>query len=161
ARQTAAPSLAHKGVGYGIPGEQVDGNDLAALLAVLGTAVERARGGAGPQLVEAHTYRVQAHTNADDPTRYRDEAEVGAWVARDPLRRLGTFLENRALLTAEQAAALDKDADDVAAAMRAGLSKDAEPDPARLFAHVYQTPTPQLAEQAALVADEISRMVDG
>jgi pyruvate dehydrogenase E1 component alpha subunit len=160
ARQTAAPSLAHKGVGYGVPGEQVDGNDLAALLAVLGTAVERARGGDGPQLVEAHTYRVQAHTNADDATRYRDEEEVGVWVAQDPLRRLGTFLENRALLTAEQAAALDKDADDVAAAMRAGLSEDAEPEPepARLFAHVYQRPTPQLAEQAAFIADELSRM---
>ena len=80
-KQSVAPSLAHKGVGYGIPGERVDGNDVAALLAVLGAAVARARAGEGPQLVEAHTYRMQAHTNADDATRYRHDEEVAAWTA--------------------------------------------------------------------------------
>lgn len=77
-RQTAAPSLAHKAIGYGMPGERVDGNDIAALLAVLGGAVERARSGGGPSLIEAHTYRMQAHTNADDDTRYREREEVQA-----------------------------------------------------------------------------------
>ena len=74
-RQTAAPSLAHKAIGYGMPGERVDGNDLAAVLAVLDAAIERARSGGGPTLVEAHTYRMQAHTNADDDKRYRDDAD--------------------------------------------------------------------------------------
>jgi 2-oxoisovalerate dehydrogenase E1 component alpha subunit len=156
-RQTAAPSLAHKGVGYGIPGERVDGNDMAALLAVLGAAVERARAGGGPQLVEALTYRMQAHTNADDATRYRDDAEVAAWVERDPITRLRTHLRDRGLLSDEQLAGFAAEAERVAAHLRDGLNRDVDPDPADLFAHVYATPTPQLREQAALVADELSR----
>ena len=86
--QSVAPSLAHKAIGYGMPGERVDGNDLAALLAVLANAVERARNGGGPALIEAHTYRMESHTNADDSTRYRSSAEVAEWVPKDPLLRL-------------------------------------------------------------------------
>ena len=157
ARQSVAPSLAHKGIGYGVPGERVDGNDTAALLAVLGTAVDRARAGEGPQLVEAHTYRMQAHTNADDATRYRQDDEVAAWVERDPVTRLEAYLREHDLLDDERLAAFAADAEEVAAAMRVGLSEDVTPDPADLFAHVYAVPTPQLAEQAALVADEVAR----
>ncbi|GAB3936047.1 hypothetical protein GCM10027614_11920 [Micromonospora vulcania] len=91
-RQTAAPSLAYKGVGYGVPSEQVDGNDPVAVLAVLTRAVAHARAGNGPFLVEAHTYRMEPHTNADDATRYRDGAEVDAWRDRDPIARLETYL---------------------------------------------------------------------
>ena len=98
AKQSVAPSLAHKGIGYGVPGERADGNDLAGLLAVLGQAVEKARAGEGPQLVEAHTYRVQAHTNADDATRYREDAEVTPWLDRDPIKRLETYLAAQGLL---------------------------------------------------------------
>ncbi|GAA3194398.1 pyruvate dehydrogenase (acetyl-transferring) E1 component subunit alpha [Dactylosporangium siamense] len=156
-RQTAAPSLAHKGVGYGVPGERVDGNDMAALLAVLGAAVARARAGGGPQLVEALTYRMQAHTNADDATRYRDDAEVAAWVERDPITRLRTHLLDRGLIGPEQLQDFAAEAERVATHLRDGLNRDVEPDPADLFAHVYATPTPQLREQAALVADELSR----
>jgi pyruvate dehydrogenase E1 component alpha subunit len=156
-RQTAAPSLAHKGVGYGVPGERVDGNDMAALLAVLGAAVDRARAGEGPQLVEALTYRMQAHTNADDATRYRDDAEVAAWVERDPITRLTTHLRERGLVGDEELAGFTAEAERVAAHLRDGLNRDVEPDPADLFAHVYATPTPQLREQAALIADELSR----
>ncbi len=157
ARQSVAPSLAHKGIGYGVPGERVDGNDTAALLAVLGTAVDRARAGEGPQLVEAHTYRMQAHTNADDATRYRQDDEVAAWVERDPVTRLEAYLREHDLLDDERLAAFAADAEEVAAAMRVGLSEDVPPDPADLFAHVYAVPTPQLVEQAALVADELAR----
>lgn len=156
-RQTVAPSLAYKGIGYGVPGERVDGNDMAALLAVLGAAVERARAGEGPQLVEGHTYRMQAHTNADDATRYRDDAEVAAWVARDPIVRLETHLRDLGLLTDDQRHDFEEEAERVATRVRDGLNRDVEPDPFELFAHVYATPTPQLAEQAALVADELSR----
>ncbi|WP_438872818.1 thiamine pyrophosphate-dependent enzyme [Paractinoplanes hotanensis] len=152
ARQTAAPSLAHKGVGYGIPGERVDGNDVAALLSVLGEAVARARAGGGPQLVEAHTYRMQAHTNADDATRYRASADVEAWVGRDPVTRLSAYLQ------------IDESdfrarAERVAEHLRDGLNRDIEPDPDQLFAHVYDRPTTQLREQAAQLADELSREV--
>lgn len=157
ARQTAAPSLAHKGIGYGLPGERVDGNDAAALLAVLGAAVARARAGEGPQLVEAHTYRMQAHTNADDASRYRDDAEVAAWVARDPITRLRAYLAERGLVGEEQLAAFGEHAERVAAHLRDGLNRDIDPDPDDLFAHVYATPTPQLRRQAAMVADELSR----
>ena len=157
ARQSAAPSIAHKGIGYGVPGERVDGNDAAALLAVLGAAVDRARSGAGPQLVEAHTYRMQAHTNADDATRYREDAEVAAWVARDPITRLETYLREQGLLTDEQVATFSAEAEAMAAHTRDGLNTDLEPDPNHLFDYVFAERTPQLVEQAALVADELSR----
>jgi len=156
-RQTAAPSLAHKGVGYGVPGEQVDGNDLAALLTVLGDAAARARAGEGPQLVEAHTYRMQAHTNADDATRYRSDEEVAAWVGRDPLVRLETYLRAEGVLDDERAAALAAEAEEVARHTREGINRDVEPDPEDLFRHVYSRLTPQLEEQLALVRDELAR----
>ena len=152
ARQTAAPSLAHKGIGYGIPGQRVDGNDVAALLTVLGDAVARARAGEGPQLVEAHTYRMQAHTNADDATRYRPDADVAAWVERDPITRLTTYLD----LPAADLASFADEAEAVAAHLRDGLNRDVEPDPAQLFADVYAAPTPQLREQQAQLALEVS-----
>lgn len=157
ARQSAAPSLAHKGVGYGIPGEQVDGNDLAALLDVLSTAVERARAGAGPQLVEGHTYRVQAHTNADDATRYRSDDEVAEWAAKDPLVRLEAYLRTEEILDDVRAAAFAEAAEGVAQHTRDGITRDVEPDPDDLFRFVYSTPTPQLQEQLAMVRDELSR----
>lgn len=160
ARQSAAPSLAHKGVGYGVPGERVDGNDLVALMSVLGVAVERARAGGGPQLVEAHTYRMQAHTNADDATRYREDSEVEAWVERDPLRRMEAFLRARGLLDDELAEELKEGADVVAARVREGLNRDVAPRPDDLFDHVYAQRTPQLEEQAAVVADELAREED-
>ena len=157
ARQSVAPSLAHKGVGYGVPGERVDGNDAAALLSVLGAAVARARAGEGPQLVEAHTYRMQAHTNADDATRYRQDAEVQAWVERDPITRLEGYLRGQGLLDDAAVTAYAEQAERLAAHTREGLNRDVEPDPEDLFRHVYAEPTPQLLEQAAQVQDELSR----
>ncbi|GAA1953958.1 thiamine pyrophosphate-dependent enzyme [Nocardioides panacihumi] len=157
ARQSVAPSLAHKGIGYGVPGERVDGNDLAALLRVLGDAVDRARAGEGPQLVEAHTYRMQAHTNADDATRYRQDDEVAGWVAKDPILRLETYLRAVGALDDAQAAAFAEEAERVAQHTRDGLNRDVVPDPEDLFRFVYAQPTPQLEEQLALVHDELSR----
>jgi len=157
ARQSVAPSLAHKGVGYGVPGERVDGNDAAALLAVLGEAVAQARAGGGPRLVEAHTYRIQAHTNADDATRYRQDAEVAAWVARDPLLRLETYLRRDGALTDAVAEQVTADAERVAQHTREGLNTDVPAEHAELFRHIYAEPTPQLREQQALVADELAR----
>ncbi|XVV16323.1 pyruvate dehydrogenase (acetyl-transferring) E1 component subunit alpha [Actinoplanes sp. CA-131856] len=150
-RQTAAPSLAHKGIGYGIKGERVDGNDVAAVLDVLRTAVDKARAGEGPQLVEAHTYRMQAHTNADDATRYRTDDEVAAWVERDPIVRLEKHLRERGLVSDSLLSEMREAAEKTAAHMRDGLNRDVEPNPADLFAHVYATPTTQLQEQGAQV----------
>jgi 2-oxoisovalerate dehydrogenase E1 component alpha subunit len=157
ARQSVAPSLAHKGIGYGIPAERVDGNDVAALLVVLGAAVSRARGGEGPQLVEAHTYRMLAHTNADDAARYRDEEEVAPWIERDPVLRLGTYLRADGALSDDLAAQLAAAAERVAQHTRDGLNIDVPPNHADLFRHVYAEPTPQLLEQQELVVDELAR----
>ncbi|MGD6978992.1 MULTISPECIES: thiamine pyrophosphate-dependent dehydrogenase E1 component subunit alpha [Citricoccus] len=157
ARQTVAPSLAHKAVGYGMAGERVDGNDLVALLAVLERGVRLVRGGAGPLLVEAHTYRIQAHTNADDATRYREDAEVQEWLAKDPVKRMRTYLTDRGLLTEELQSRYEQEAEDIASALREGMNRESTPDPQDLFAHVYSVPTPQLAEQSAMLAEELSR----
>jgi len=157
ARQSAAPSLAHKGIGYGIPGERADGNDLAGLLAVLGQAVEKARAGEGPQLIEAHTYRVQAHTNADDATRYREDAEVAPWLQRDPIERLTTYLEQQGWLDDDVKQRAEAGAVEVAAQLRDGLMPEPSVDPADLFAHLYAEETQQLREQAAFLRDELAR----
>jgi pyruvate dehydrogenase E1 component alpha subunit len=87
-QQTASESIAVKAVAYGFPGVKVDGNDVEAVYAVTSEAVERARSGEGPTLIEAETYRMGAHSSSDDPTRYRNPAEVELWKKRDPLERL-------------------------------------------------------------------------
>ncbi|UUU36531.1 pyruvate dehydrogenase (acetyl-transferring) E1 component subunit alpha [Streptomyces sp. CA-210063] len=160
ARQTAAPALAYKGVGYGVRSEQVDGNDLVAVLAVLTAAVEHARAGHGPFLVEAHTYRMDAHTNADDATRYRDDEEVERWSAADPLSRLEAHLRARGALTDEDVAAVREEAETRAADLRAGMNADTVADPLELFDHVYAEPTPQLREQRALLAAELADLAE-
>src|SRR6478752_291404 len=128
-RQTAAPSLAHKAVGYGMRGRRVDGNDLAALLALLGDAVQEAREGGGPTLVEAVTYRIKPHTNADDATRYRQDSEVAEWVAKDPVSRMKTYLTGRGLLDDHNSARIADQAETVATQLREGLGEDVPVDP--------------------------------
>ena len=156
-RQTAAPSLAHKAVGYGMAGELVDGNDLAALLAVLGRAVRLCREGGGPFLVEADTYRIQSHTNADDATRYREGDEVDEWVQRDPLKRMRTYLRNEGALTDELESEYTADAETVAQSLRDAMGQQPDINPLELFDHVYTVQTPQLAQQRAQLAEELSR----
>ncbi|WP_193598309.1 pyruvate dehydrogenase (acetyl-transferring) E1 component subunit alpha [Microbacterium sp. YJN-G] len=156
-RQTAAPSLAHKAIGYGMPGQRVDGNDVAAVLAVLGEAVERARSGGGPSLIEAHTYRMQAHTNADDDTRYRERDEVKAWVARDPLSRMRAHLLSRGLLDDAAEERLAAGAESIASALRDALNTDADLDPEDLFRFVTADRSTQLEEQWQLLRGEIER----
>jgi len=147
AKQTAAPSLAHKGIGYGIPGELIDGNDAAAVYTTVQAAVERAAGGQGPTLIEALTYRIEAHTNADDATRYRNSDEVAAWLARDPLTRLEAYLRSAGQLDDDGAGRLRAEAEQFAAVLRERMNADVPADPAELFAHVYAEPTAPLREQ--------------
>lgn len=156
-RQTAAPSLAHKAIGYGMPGERVDGNDVAALLSVLGVAVDRARAGGGPTLIEAHTYRMQAHTNADDDTRYREREEVQRWLDRDPLTRVRTYLRTAGVLTDEHETEFARAADAVATELREATGRQLDLDPEELFAHVYTERPPMLESQWQLLHDEITR----
>ena len=102
-KQSAAQTLASRGQGFGVPSRLVDGNDIFAVYDTIQKAVERARSGQGPTLIEAITYRLGAHTTADDPTRYRDLAEVEAWQAKDPIVRYQKFLIKRDLLTEDRA----------------------------------------------------------
>ncbi|WP_330241508.1 pyruvate dehydrogenase (acetyl-transferring) E1 component subunit alpha [Streptomyces sp. NBC_00525] len=153
-RQSAAPSLAHKAVGYGIPGVLVDGNDAAAVYHTVRQAVERARAGGGPTLVEAVTYRMDAHTNADDATRYRDAAEVEFWRRRDPVDRMERHLRERGLLDDADVEHVRREAEEMAAELRARLTDEPMPDALDLFEHVYARRTTQLEEQrAALIAE--------
>ncbi|MFQ5742560.1 MAG: thiamine pyrophosphate-dependent dehydrogenase E1 component subunit alpha [Acidobacteriota bacterium] len=107
ARQTASDSLAIKADAYGMPGVRVDGNDALAVYQASHEAIERARGGGGPSLIEAVTYRLGGHSSSDDPGRYRQEQEVTQWQARDPLPRLRRFLEGAALWDAGREASLE------------------------------------------------------
>ncbi|QMU97555.1 pyruvate dehydrogenase (acetyl-transferring) E1 component subunit alpha [Microbacterium esteraromaticum] len=157
ARQSAAPSLAHKAIGYGMPGQRVDGNDVAAVLAVLDEAVERARSGGGPSLVEAHTYRMQAHTNADDDTRYREREEVQAWIERDPVTRLRANLVARGALSDDDEQRFAEGAEEIAGALRAALNTDADLDPEDLFRFVTAERSTQLDEQWQMLKSEIDR----
>ncbi|MBQ0983169.1 pyruvate dehydrogenase (acetyl-transferring) E1 component subunit alpha [Streptomyces sp. F63] len=155
AKQTAAPSLAHKGVGYGIPGRLVDGNDVAAVHTVLDEAVRRARAGGGPTLVEAVTYRMEAHTNADDATRYREAEEVEVWRAHDPIALLERELREAGHLGDEDVAAAREAAEEMAAGLRARMNEDPVPEPMDLFEHVYARRTTQLREQAEQLRAEL------
>jgi 2-oxoisovalerate dehydrogenase E1 component alpha subunit len=154
-KQTAAPSLAHKAVGYGIPGRLVDGNDAPAVHRVLGEAVERAATGGGPTLVEAITYRIDAHTNADDATRYRDADDLTPWRAHDPLVLLETELRNRGLIDDAAVRALESEAEEMAARLREQMNADPVLDPMSLFDNVYAERTSQLREQAARLRAEL------
>src|SRR5262249_1031964 len=97
-KQTHSRTIAQKALAYGFPGVQVDGNDVLAVYAASLEAVERARAGDGPTLIECVTYRLGVHTTADDPTKYRSEEEVKAWEQKDPLTRFAAYLEKRNLL---------------------------------------------------------------
>ncbi|MFE9404581.1 pyruvate dehydrogenase (acetyl-transferring) E1 component subunit alpha [Streptomyces sp. NPDC006530] len=155
AKQTAAPSLAHKAVGYGMPGRLVDGNDAPAVHQVLGEAVARARRGGGPTLIEAVTYRMEAHTNADDATRYRGSAEVDAWRDHDPIRLLEGELTARGLLDEDGIRAAAEAAETMAAALREQMNAEPSLAPMDLFAEVYAEQSGQLREQAAQLRAEL------
>jgi 2-oxoisovalerate dehydrogenase E1 component alpha subunit len=159
-KQTAAPTLASKGIGYGMPALLIDGNDAAAVYAAVRAAVDRAARGGGPTLIEAVTYRIEPHTNADDDTRYRDRAEVRAWRARDPIARLAACLSARGLLDQEGSARLADEAERLAASVRERMSGDVSVDPGDLFDHVYARPTAALQRQRAALLAEVAEAAE-
>jgi pyruvate dehydrogenase E1 component alpha subunit len=147
-KQTNSRTLAQKALAYGIPGIQVDGNDLLAVYVATREAVDRARAGEGPTLVECVTYRLGVHTTADDPTKYRSAEEVEAWERKDPLTRFARYLEAKGLLPAGLEAELDEEINRAVAAFEALPP----PDPALPLDHVYAEPPPHLAAQRATLA---------
>ncbi|MGH3311729.1 MAG: pyruvate dehydrogenase (acetyl-transferring) E1 component subunit alpha [Streptomyces sp.] len=160
AKQTAAPTLAHKAVGYGMPGRLVDGNDVATTHEVLTDAVERARAGDGPSLVEAVTYRIDAHTNADDATRYRESAEVAAWREHDPVALLERELRERGLLDGAGKRAAAEGAERMAHDLRERMHQEPDRRPMDLFDHVYARRTTQLRQQAEQLRAELDAESD-
>jgi 2-oxoisovalerate dehydrogenase E1 component alpha subunit len=152
AAQTRIP-LYQRARGFGFPGVRVDGNDVLASYAVTRRALDAARQGQGPTLVEAFTYRMGAHTTSDDPTRYRLASELEAWKLKDPLERMKSFLYKQQLADSDFFAQLESDADELAARVRKGCLEMADPDPLSMFDHVYDETTPLLLEQRAQFAD--------
>ena len=156
-KQTAAPSFAHKAIGYGMPGKLIDGNDPAAVYRSVREALAAARRGEGPTLIEGLTYRIEAHTNADDASRYRDDAEVQHWLARDPVTRLERYLRSCGALDDASASAATDAAEQVAADLRARNNTTDTNDPAELFDTVYATPPPMLARERDELLAEVGR----
>ncbi len=148
-KQTRSKTLAQKALAYGVPGIQVDGNDVFAVHEATREAVERARSGEGPTMIECLTYRMSLHTTADDPTRYRSEEEVEKWAARDPLPRLREFLEDRELLDEDRVESLEDEVEEeIDAAWEEADERIGDlGDPREMFDHVYAERPPYLEEQ--------------
>lgn len=144
--QTTKP-IADRAPGFGIPSIRVDGNDVLAVFAATAIAADRARSGNGPTYIEAVTYRMGPHTTSDDPTRYRPEAELEEWRAKDPLDRVKRYLINAGALDDEQLQEIDDHADEVAKDLRAAIRALPEPDPLSFFDTVFAEPNAHLARQ--------------
>ena len=159
-RQTTVP-IARRGEGFGVPGVRVDGNDVLATYAVTAAALERARSGGGPTLIEAFTYRMGAHTTSDDPTRYRTSAEDEYWRKRDPIDRLRTHLASAGELPDAFVARLDADVQALGQHLRTTVRAMAAPPPESLFDHVYASPHATLAAERAWFSAYEASFADG
>jgi pyruvate dehydrogenase E1 component alpha subunit len=148
-KQTRSQTLAQKALAYGIPGIQVDGNDLLAVYVAAREAVERARAGGGATLIECITYRMAVHTTADDPKRYRTDAEVEEWRRKDPIPRFQGYLMAKGLLSPE---AVKAEEEAIAAEIQAAVERAEEEvktlgDPLLMFEHAYAEMPASLEEQ--------------
>jgi pyruvate dehydrogenase E1 component alpha subunit len=138
-RQSRVP-LYQRASGFGFPGVRVDGNDVFACLAVTRKALQAAREGQGPTLIEAFTYRMGAHTTTDDPTRYRLAAELEAWKLKDPLERVKVYLSRTGAADAAFFEAIDAEAAEVGRSVRQGCLAMPDPQPLSIFENIYSEP---------------------
>ena len=145
--QQAGPSIAHRAIGYGMPGVRVDGNDVLACYAVMDEAVQRARDGGGPTLIEAVTYRMGPHTTSDDPTRYRSEEELKYWEARDPIARYRTYLGSIGILTPRLDERVQARSHRLRDELREAVLTTPDIGIAEVFDTVYAEITPELVRQ--------------
>ncbi|WP_102159509.1 pyruvate dehydrogenase (acetyl-transferring) E1 component subunit alpha [Zhihengliuella halotolerans] len=136
ALQTRVP-IAQRADGFGIEHLRIDGNDVLATMAATRMALERARAGDGPTFIEAVTYRMGPHTTADDPTRYRDAAELEEWKEKDPITRIEAYLHTRGMAVDGFREAAQHRADDVAEKLRHGITTMADPEWQAVFENVY------------------------
>ncbi len=147
-KQTRIP-LYHRAAGFGFPGVRVDGNDVLATYAVTRAALDYARHGQGPTLIEAYTYRMGAHTTSDDPTRYRIASEVESWQAKDPILRLRRFLDKHGLADQDYLDEVDAQAAREAIHLRERVLSMPDPAPLTMFDNVYPHGSALLDEERA------------
>jgi TPP-dependent pyruvate/acetoin dehydrogenase alpha subunit len=150
--QTASATMAQKAIAYGFSGVRCDGNDVLAVYRTVKDAIDKARAGGGPTLVEALTYRVSAHSSSDDPSRYRDERLTEEWKARDPLVRFTAFLRGRGLLDDGKEAELRNRIDAEARAVVARQESAPPPPLGTLIEDVFAEVPRHLDEQLAELA---------
>jgi pyruvate dehydrogenase E1 component alpha subunit len=146
-RQTAAKTLAQKAFAYGLPGIQVDGNDVFAVYRAATEALIRAREGKGPSLIECVTYRVGDHTTADDASRYRDREEVERWKQKDPIERLRKYMEKGGLWSKSYDQAVRLEAKEKGEKAVHEQESFPPPDPRDIFRFTFQDLTAELKEQ--------------
>jgi pyruvate dehydrogenase E1 component alpha subunit len=146
-KQTRSKTIAQKAVAYGMPGMQVDGNDVLAVMEATREALERARSGEGPTLIEAVTYRLMMHTTADDPKRYRDEAIVEEWWKKEPLVRFRRYLEAKGYWDEAKQETLEAEVQDGIEAAVAELERPYEVKPDAPFDHVFGTSHEEIERQ--------------
>ena len=159
-RQTRIP-LYRRAAGFGFPGVRIDGNDVLATYAVTRAALDHARNGQGPTLIEAYTYRMGAHTSSDDPTRYRIASEVESWKAKDPISRLKAFLTKQQLADDAFFGEVDESARKLALDLRERVLAMPDPQPVTMFDHVYPNGSPLLDEQRAEFARYMESFAGG
>ncbi len=158
-KQTRSHTLAQKAVAYGMPGIQVDGNDILAVYAAAGEAVERARSGNGPTLIECLTYRLIMHTTADDPKKYRTDEEVQEWIRRDPLPRFENYLIRKQVIEPADTERIrgEIDARIQEAVDRAEQQMQQPHDPLQMFEHVFAEMPEELKRQRRELAIELEQ----
>ena len=145
--QTNSETIAQKAIAYGMPGVQCDGNDIFAVYKVCKEAIERARAGGGPSLIEAFTYRLGDHTTADDARRYRDPKEVDAWLGKDPMIRTRKWLESRGLWSDDLQARSEERAKVIVTEVVKTAEGIEKPTPAEFFDHMFATLPEDLIRQ--------------
>ena len=162
AKQTRSKTLAQKALAYGMPGIQVDGNDILAVYAAAKEAVDRARAGQGPTLIECVTYRMAVHTTADDPKRYRTEEEVEKWRERDPIVRYQKYLVDKGLLSEDKIAGIESEVlEEIQAAVDGAEEQmKALGDPIDMFEHAYARMPAYLKEQKEAFAREVAAITE-
>jgi len=157
-KQTRSKTLVQKAMAYGIPGIQVDGNDVLAVYCAASEAVDKARAGGGPALIECVTYRLLMHTTADDPKKYRKEEEVEQWKKRDPIPRYQKYLIEKGILTEDR---VEKMENEIKEEIRKAVERAEETaaglgDPLDMFNHVFSELPQTLREQKEELARELA-----
>jgi TPP-dependent pyruvate/acetoin dehydrogenase alpha subunit len=154
-RQTASPTIAIKAIAYGFQGIRVDGNDILAVYTVTKEAVDKARRGEGPTLIEAVTYRLGAHSTSDDPSRYRSQEEVELARKNDPLKRFKIYLESKGLWNDDEENETVKKIEEEINMIINEMENTPPPDPKTLFEDVYAEIPWHLKEQMELLLEEL------